>query len=202
MESYLRFQVSGVAGTVRSAKLRLYDTDNSTVDGPAAYGTSSSWTETGITMVEPAGAHVGPARRQGRDRGRLLCGVGRDAARDRQRGVLVRARDHGDDGANFASREHATATQRPQLIVTYTPQEDIAPPTPPTLTGQAVSATRVDLSWSGATDDIGVTGYEIYRNGALVATLGNVTLVCRHRAHAGHHLLVHGARPGRRRQAV
>ena len=39
------------------------------------------------------------------------------------------------------------------------------PPTPPTnLTATAPSSTRVDLSWTAATDDIGVASYEVYRD--------------------------------------
>ena len=43
---------------------------------------------------------------------------------------------------------------------------DAQPPTPPTtVSATAVSTGRVDLSWSGATDDVGVTGYRVYRDG-------------------------------------
>jgi hypothetical protein len=48
VETYLRFTVAGVSGTVTSAKLRVYLTEGSS-NGPAVYATSSSWTETGIT---------------------------------------------------------------------------------------------------------------------------------------------------------
>lgn len=47
-ESYLRFTVSGVTGTVQSAVLRLYAVSG-TVDGPAVYGAENGWTEAGIT---------------------------------------------------------------------------------------------------------------------------------------------------------
>ena len=56
--SYLRFNVSGVTGTVQSAKLRVYATTNS-ANGPAAYSTSSSWISRaqvelrGITVRQP-----------------------------------------------------------------------------------------------------------------------------------------------------
>jgi hypothetical protein len=36
-ESYVRFTVSGVAGTVQSARLRVYVTTNSSSNGPAVY---------------------------------------------------------------------------------------------------------------------------------------------------------------------
>ena len=31
---------------------------------------------------------------------------------------------------------------------------------------------RVKLSWSPSTDDVGVTGYRVYREGAVIATVG------------------------------
>jgi hypothetical protein len=48
MESYLRFNVSGVAGVVSSARLRVYATDGSS-DGPRVYRAAGGWTETGLT---------------------------------------------------------------------------------------------------------------------------------------------------------
>ena len=175
VESYLRFQVAGVAGTVQSAKLRVYDTDNATADGPAAFGTSSSWTETAIKWSNRPARTSGPYD----DKGAIAAASFTDwnvtplvTGNGASSFILATT---GEDGANFASREDATASRRPQLIVTYTPRTDTAAPTAPALTGQAVSATRADLSWSGATDDIAVTGYEVYRDGALVATLGNVS---------------------------
>jgi hypothetical protein len=47
-ESYIRFSVSGVSGTVQSAILRLF-VSNASSDGPGIYGTGNSWAETGIT---------------------------------------------------------------------------------------------------------------------------------------------------------
>ena len=52
---------------------------------------------------------------------------------------------------------------------------DTIPPTPPTtVTATTVSDTQINLAWSGAGDNIGVTGYRIYRNGSStpIATVG------------------------------
>jgi acid phosphatase type 7 len=47
---------------------------------------------------------------------------------------------------------------------------DTTPPTAPTnLTATAVSASQVNLSWSASADDVGVSGYKVYRNGAFLA---------------------------------
>ena len=50
-----------------------------------------------------------------------------------------------------------------------------APSIPTGLTGTAVSATQINLSWNASTDNVAVTGYRVYRGGALITTLGNVT---------------------------
>ena len=53
---------------------------------------------------------------------------------------------------------------------------DRSPPSTPTnLTGSAVSSSRVNLSWTASTDNTGVTGYDVARNGAVIATAGGTT---------------------------
>ncbi len=53
---------------------------------------------------------------------------------------------------------------------------DTLPPNAPTnLTATSSASTHVELNWASATDDVGVTNYEIYRDGALLATIGAVT---------------------------
>src|SRR5215212_3049303 len=54
-ESYLRFTVSGMTGAVQNAKLRVYVTANGTINGPAVYLASNSWTESTLTWnTKPA----------------------------------------------------------------------------------------------------------------------------------------------------
>jgi acid phosphatase type 7 len=53
---------------------------------------------------------------------------------------------------------------------------DVSPPSAPTnLSATVVGSLAVDLSWTGSTDNIGVTGYTIYRNGSTLATVGGGT---------------------------
>jgi len=48
---------------------------------------------------------------------------------------------------------------------------DTTPPSVPTgLTATTVSSSEIALSWAASTDDVGVAGYRVYRNGALVRT--------------------------------
>jgi hypothetical protein len=49
---------------------------------------------------------------------------------------------------------------------------DETPPTPPgNLTASSVAGNQVTLSWVQATDNIGVTGYDVYRDGLLLRTI-------------------------------
>lgn len=53
---------------------------------------------------------------------------------------------------------------------------DTTPPSTPTgLTASGVTSTSVNLSWNASTDNVGVTGYEVFRNGTLAATVGGTS---------------------------
>jgi acid phosphatase type 7 len=48
---------------------------------------------------------------------------------------------------------------------------DTTPPTAPAnLTGVAASQSQVNLSWGASTDNVGVTGYKVYRDGSFLAS--------------------------------
>ena len=178
VESYLRFQLAGIAGQVVSAKLRLQNTDNATVDGPAAYGTSTSWSEGAINWSNRPARTSGPHDDKGAIAAGAIDGMGRDPARDAATGpsgsTLAQT---SADGANFAAREDPTSSRRPQLIVSYTPitrhrASDGAHG--PDCAGDRTHAGEPDAGMRRATTSAS-PGYEVYRNGTLVATLGNVT---------------------------
>jgi chitodextrinase len=50
------------------------------------------------------------------------------------------------------------------------PADTTAPSTPSGLSATPVSASQVNLSWNASTDNVGVAGYRVYRNGNLVGT--------------------------------
>jgi Calcineurin-like phosphoesterase len=54
--------------------------------------------------------------------------------------------------------------------------ESSAPGKPAGFSASTVSGTQIDLGWSASTDDTGVRGYGIYRNGALVDTVAKDVL--------------------------
>ena len=55
------------------------------------------------------------------------------------------------------------------------PAPDLTPPSAPTgLTATVAGPFEADLTWTASTDNVGVAGYNVYRDGGVVATLGNV----------------------------
>lgn len=60
--------------------------------------------------------------------------------------------------------------------VTFTVQADTTPPSVPTgLTATAVSSSQINLSWTASTDNVGVSGYNVFRGGTQVGTSATTT---------------------------
>jgi len=55
------------------------------------------------------------------------------------------------------------------------PADNSAPSTPTNLTATTSGSTHVDLNWTSSTDNVGVTGYEIYRDDVLIDTINSAT---------------------------
>ena len=179
-EAFLRFAVNGLTGSVTSAKLRLYASDGSS-NGPAVYAASNDWSETGVTWTNRP-ATIGGAVDD-------LGAITKDTWVEWDVTPLVTGNGTytfaiiptSSDGADFHSREGAN---KPQLVVTTgepgepgdpgggSGGDTQAPTAPANLTATAVGPNQVNLTWTASTDNVGVTGYEIYRDGDLLTTVG------------------------------
>jgi hypothetical protein len=114
--AYVRFTVPEVDGTVNRARLRLWATDGS-ANGPAAYPTSTTWSESSINWNNR------PARSGGvlDDLGSVAKGM---YAELDVSDVVTGAGTYSfelsptsKDGTTFASSEASAVAQRPQLIL-------------------------------------------------------------------------------------
>ena len=75
------------------------------------------------------------------------------------------------DAANNHSNQSSVKVVTTPAVVT-----DTGPPSIPSITSaSAPSSGRVDLVWTTSTDDVGVTGYTVYRNGSSLATTSGPT---------------------------
>jgi fibronectin type 3 domain-containing protein len=173
VDSYLRFTVTGVpAGSVRSVKLRLY-AYSGTADGPAVYTTGASWDESTINWNNR------PARTSAAtdDKGAIATNswVEYDVT------PLVTGNGSysfdlatgSTDGVDIYSRENGTL--RPELVISTGAADSTKPTAPGNLSASASGPNRIDLSWLTSTDNVGVTGYNVYRGGTLLAGIGSTT---------------------------
>lgn len=55
--------------------------------------------------------------------------------------------------------------------ITVTGSDTTAPSVPSGLTATAASTSQINLSWTASTDNVGVTGYKIYRNGSYLTSV-------------------------------
>src|SRR5581483_8861491 len=62
-----------------------------------------------------------------------------------------------------------------QTFTTLAPPDTTAPSSPANLVGTATSTSQINLTWTASTDNVGVVGYRINRNGTQVATSGTAT---------------------------
>jgi len=70
------------------------------------------------------------------------------------------------------SASNSAGTASAQATVTVSPAPDTnAPSVPASLTATAVSTSQINLTWAASTDNVGVTGYQVFRNGTKVATV-------------------------------
>jgi hypothetical protein len=78
--------------------------------------------------------------------------------------AVVVAENPAVSGANFAFDN-----------IVLTAGDSQAPSVPMNVAGVANSATSVTVSWAASTDNVGVAGYDVYRGGSKVATVGGTT---------------------------
>ena len=172
----LKFKlVTSGCASLTSATLRLVNSANGSAKGGDLYTTGPNWAEAMVTWGNAP------------DRGGLLNSLGPVATNavvsvDVTKAITtlngeanLRVASPVSDGVRYASREVTTAGNRPQLTVvcaTSAPSPDTTTPTAPAnLTAEAVSGGQVNLSWTGSSDNVGVTGYRVYRGGTPVGTV-------------------------------
>ena len=79
-------------------------------------------------------------------------------------------------GLTLATISHAQNWHSKKLRTpTSTSADTTAPTTPSGLAASAVTSTSLTLSWNASTDNVGVTGYQVYRDGTQVASPGDTS---------------------------
>ncbi|MET1260675.1 fibronectin type III domain-containing protein [Flagellimonas sp. DF-77] len=182
-EGFLMFDIAAINGTVTSIDLQLTVVTDAG-DGPLSVylSNTTSWSETTLSNANKPGQDIALGSISG------PFGIGNVknitiapnlVTGDRFSIIIVHNGANADDLA-FGSSTTTSVASRPILTVGYTENnsggsDNQAPSAPTGLASTGQTNSTVGLTWSSATDNVGVTGYKVYQNGANVATIGNTT---------------------------
>ena len=169
IRTYVRFNVSGLSGTVTKALLRLAATSSGS--GYDVHGgvTDNSWTETGITyanapsfspvLVGSTGSFAAGATTSV-DVSSAIVGTGM---------ITLEVDTSSTTAMSFSSREGPAP---PQLVVTTSggTVDTQAPSVPSSVTAAALDSSSIRVSWQASSDNVGVAGYHVYRDAAVSPT--------------------------------
>ncbi len=174
LHAYLKFTVQGLAGyPIQSAYLKVYANSSSSIGINALAVADNTWNENTVTY------NTAPAL------GSLL-GTSTAFATGSWVTINVTPYVTGEGTYSFGVTTPGTSTlsfsakesgaNAAQLVVNLVMADTQAPSVPTGLTATASSATQVDLAWQASTDNVGVTGYTIYRDNAVLTTVSGTTL--------------------------
>ncbi|MFI7374144.1 discoidin domain-containing protein [Actinoplanes sp. NPDC049668] len=174
---YLRLNITGNTGwpAGQISELEVY--------GPATGDTQAPSAPTGLAYSQPAAGQIRLTWNASTDNvgvtGYEVYANG--ALRTTVAGNVLTYLDNQPDSATVAyyvrARDAAGNASGNSNTVTRTGQggDTTAPTTPGTLTYTQPAAGQIRLAWGASSDNVAVTGYEVYANGALRTTVaGNV----------------------------
>ena len=170
----VRFDIDGIDGRqVTRATLRLHGVDPSKAGGTFAL-TSSAWNEGTVTWANAPPAQPGTVGSIGTVVAGNWYELDLTSIVTADGSLSLRASSANTNGVDYASSE-AGAALAPRLVIELSgappPPDTTAPTTPANLRTTGVSASQVGLAWDAASDDVGVTAYELTRDGVVLATV-------------------------------
>lgn len=164
---YSKFNLSAVTGTVTNAKLKLYKTDAQTATLYVKYASPDSWVEGGTKPT--AGADIAnivlPAV-AGYVELDVTNAVNTELAGDKLISFAINTSV--GNWIYFYSRQNTA--NKPQLVLTTSQSDTQAPTVPGTPAASNVTQTSCTLTWTASTDNVAVTGYNIYQGATLKGT--------------------------------
>jgi chitodextrinase len=138
----------------------------SPIDAQAGASGSAGSVSSGASATTTAGDTI-----YGYCLGDSVCTAGPGfAARSTFHGNLIEDMTAGNPGS-YAATGSADHGWSMQMVALRAPTSDTTPPSvPANLSATAVSQSQINLSWSSSTDNVGVAGYKVFRNGTQIGT--------------------------------
>ncbi len=166
--AYLKFNVSGLSGPVQSAMLRVYAISGMNWGFDTYSVANTGWGESTLAYANaPAlGAKLGSFP-SGAVTGWIQLDV-TSAVTGNGTFSFALVGTYWME-ISLASRE--SGANAPQLVVTSAGTPDTsAPSAPASLATASPTVSTLPLSWAASTDNVGVTGYDVYLNGTKLST--------------------------------
>ncbi len=173
--SYLTFDIPTLSGPITQATLRVYANSAQNTGYDVHAVSDTTWDDATITYNTAPTFDVAIAGSSGPvtagtwtevDITSLITGPGL---------LSIALTTNNTTALSLASLE-AGGALIPQLVLDTAPVPDTQAPTTPTNLGTSTpTTTEVDLTWTGSTDNVGVTGYGIYRDGSLIDNVDGAT---------------------------
>jgi chitodextrinase len=172
IESFVRFDGGKLPGEITRATLWLYAVNGSSV-GYAVHPVSGLWQENTISYVTAPSISSTAVNSPSPylSNSWITLDVTQFVSATGAANLAVTSPS--ENALSLASRE--SGDKAPVLVIQTTNPDSTAPSMPTGLAVTATSASSISFSWSAATDDIGVAGYGVYRNGGLVASTQQTT---------------------------
>ena len=172
LESYMHFDGGPLTGQVTRATLWLYAVNGSDV-GYDVHSVSASWQESSINFANAPAIAANSINSAGSYKSNTWTTVDVTSLVSATGSANLAVTTSSITSLSLASRE--SGGKAPVLVVETTVPDGAPPTTPAGLSVTATTGSSIALSWSAATDNIGVAGYGIYRNGGLTASTQQTT---------------------------
>jgi hypothetical protein len=165
--AYLRFAAQTAAGSVTKATLRVFATSATATGTEARAVAATSWNERTLTYRSRPAVSSTVLSRAGAFSARQwlsfdVTSVVRDGAE-----LTLALVTSASAQLQLASRESGSSTA-PRLVIERV-GDTIAPTVPANLQAHA-SDGQIALAWAPSNDAVGVTGYRVYQDGALIGS--------------------------------
>ena len=157
--AYLRFDLSGVTGSIASATLRVYAENGGQAGFDVHSVPDSSWDESAITWstAPPMGPSVGSSGPVDKDQW-----VSVDVTQAVQAGGPVSFAITNPQASPLVLASREDAPEAPVLVVQTDSTDTTDPSAPSGLAVGSTTQSSIALSWTASTDNVGVAGYNVY----------------------------------------
>ncbi|MDH3724808.1 MAG: DNRLRE domain-containing protein [Thermoleophilia bacterium] len=177
-DAVLRFDVNAVGtSSVLNATLRLHALDGSSSGGTFVQMTNTNWSEDTITWENaPPGDGI-PLGSLGAVSAGNWYELDVTPLVTADGPVAVRISSPSANGVDYASKEGAPGLAAELVIeLDEAPPSDTEKPSAPTnLVATDLQPTSVSMGWDASSDNVGVVGYDIYRDGGLLDSVDGAT---------------------------